>query len=68
MSMAAIGLRLLRELLSVAARSARLVRWEGRVAFQRLLERCPNLQLATDTVQWQPTMTSRALAALPVTL
>jgi pimeloyl-[acyl-carrier protein] synthase len=45
---------------------APLGRAEARIGFSRLLERLPNLQLATDTPQWGATTFFRGLDRLPV--
>jgi len=46
---------------------APLARLEGQIAFTTLLERMPNMKLATDTVEWQPNISFRGLTALSVT-
>ncbi len=45
---------------------APLARLEAPIAFNTLFDRFPNLQLATDRVEWQPGV-MRALKSLPVT-
>lgn len=45
---------------------APLARLEAPIAFNSLFDRFPNLQLATDTVEWQPGV-MRSLSSLPVT-
>lgn len=45
---------------------APLARLEGRVAFEALLRRFPQLELATDEPSWRPTLALRGLASLPV--
>jgi hypothetical protein len=47
---------------------APLARLEGQIAFRALLERFPNLALATDEPEWRNTLTLRGLKTLPVTL
>jgi cytochrome P450 len=44
---------------------APLARLEAPIAFNSLFDRFPNLQLATDTVEWQPGV-MRSLSSLPV--
>ena len=46
---------------------APLARAECQVALRRVLERFPNLQLATDEPQWRPLAVLRGLRELPVT-
>lgn len=46
---------------------AGLARLEGQVAFETLLRRLPNLQLATDMPRWRPNIAFRGLESLPVT-
>jgi cytochrome P450 len=45
---------------------APLARLEAPIAFRAILERFPNLRLATDRVEWQPNPIFRGLKALPV--
>ena len=45
---------------------APLARLEGRIALTALIERFPNLRLATARQQWRETVTLRGLSALPV--
>jgi hypothetical protein len=45
-----------------------LARLEAQVAFRALLERYPNLTLATDAVEWRRNMILRGPTALPVRL
>jgi pimeloyl-[acyl-carrier protein] synthase len=46
---------------------APLARMEGQIAFETLLRRLPNLQLATDKLTWRNNSGLRGLTALPVT-
>jgi cytochrome P450 len=46
---------------------ASLARLEGQEAFKALAERFPSLQLATDELEYQPSITFRSLKSLPVT-
>lgn len=46
---------------------APLARLEGQIGLQTLLQRLPNLALATDRLRWQPTVAVRGLTELPVT-
>ena len=46
---------------------APLARAEARIGFARLLERLPNLQLASQTPDWSPNTFFRGLRTLPVT-
>jgi pimeloyl-[acyl-carrier protein] synthase len=46
---------------------APLARMEAQIAFDTLLRRLPNLQLATDTLTWRNNSGLRGLTALPVT-
>ena len=46
---------------------ASLARAEARIGFTRLLDALPNLQLVSDTPQWQPSTFFRGLKTLPVT-
>ena len=48
---------------------APLARLEGEIAFETLLNRLPNLQLAVppETLQWRPAVELRGLTELPVT-
>jgi hypothetical protein len=45
---------------------APLARLEGRIAIGALVERFPELQLATEAPEWKPTFALRGLARLPV--
>jgi len=45
---------------------ARLARLEGAVALNAILQRFPNLKLATEQVEWRPHSTLRSLKALTV--
>lgn len=45
---------------------ATLARLEGQEVFKALAERFPNLHLATDQLEYQPSITFRSLKALPV--
>jgi cytochrome P450 len=45
---------------------APLARLEGEVAFNTLLRRLPDLQLATEEVEWTPSIAFRGLMELPV--
>lgn len=45
---------------------APLARMEGRIAFRKLLERLPNVALATDKLEWRENLGLRGLKALPV--
>jgi cytochrome P450 len=45
---------------------AALARLEGQIAFTTLLNRCPDLRLATDALEWQEHPTFRGLKSLPV--
>ncbi len=47
---------------------APLARIEGAIAIRSLLERFPDLSLAADHWDWQPTLTIRGLTTLPVSL
>jgi cytochrome P450 PksS len=49
---------------------APLARLEGQIAIQTLVERLPNLELATapQTLRWRPGLTVRGLEALPVAI
>lgn len=47
---------------------APLARVEGEIAFGTLFNRFPHLRLATDTVEWQPSIVFRGLTQLPVSL
>ena len=45
---------------------AQLARIEGEIAFRKILERLPNMQLAdASDVTWKPTVTLRGLSSLP---
>jgi cytochrome P450 len=46
---------------------ASLARLEGQEAFKALAERFPSLQLATEALEYQPSITFRSLKSLPVT-
>lgn len=46
---------------------APLARVEGQIAFESLLKRMPNLEVATDQPEWRETVTLRGLKSLPVT-
>lgn len=46
---------------------APLARFEGKLAFEELLSRLPNIALAVDQVQYKPIMGFRGLASLPIT-
>jgi len=46
---------------------ASLARLEGQEAFKALAERFPSLQLATEELGYQPSITFRSLKSLPVT-
>jgi len=46
---------------------ATLARVEGQEVFRALAERFPNLQVETDELEYQPSITFRSLKALPVT-
>ncbi len=45
-----------------------LARVEGRIGFGKVVEKLPNLQLASETPNWNPNSCLRGLASLPVTL
>jgi len=47
---------------------ATLARVEGQEVFKALAERFPNLQMASDRLEYQPSITFRSLKSLPVTL
>lgn len=47
---------------------ASLVRLEAEIAFNTILQRFPNLQLATDRLDWQEHPVFRGLKSLPVSL
>lgn len=47
---------------------APLARLEGQIAFMKLLERFPKIELATDSPQWRNTLTLRGLQSLPVSI
>ena len=47
---------------------APLVRLEAEIAFETILRRFPNLQVATETLEWQEQPIFRGLKSLPVTL
>ena len=47
---------------------AMLARTEAQIAIGSLLARVPNLDLATDDLQWRPHITLRGLSSLPVTI
>ena len=46
---------------------AGLARLEGQEVFKALIERFPRLELETDNLEYQPSITFRSLKALPVT-
>jgi len=46
---------------------ATLARVEGQEVFKALAERFPGFQLATDGLEYQPSITFRSLKSLPVT-
>ena len=46
---------------------ATLARVEGQEVFKALAERFPGFQLATDGLDYQPSITFRSLKSLPVT-
>jgi len=46
---------------------ATLARLEGQEVFKALAERFPNLQVATEDLEYQPSITFRSLKSLPVT-
>jgi hypothetical protein len=46
---------------------AALARLEGQIALQTLVDRVPNLRLATDAIEYKENIVLRGLAALPVT-
>jgi hypothetical protein len=46
---------------------AALARQEGQVALSTLWERLPTLALATDQLEWQPTVAVRGVTRLPIT-
>src|SRR6516165_9154415 len=46
---------------------ATLARVEGQEVFKALAERFPNIEMATETLEYQPSITFRSLKALPVT-
>ncbi len=43
-----------------------LARLEGQIAIDTVVRRLPNLQLETDTLEWQENPIFRGLKALPV--
>jgi cytochrome P450 len=45
---------------------ATLARLEGQEVFKALAERFPNLQIETDDLEYQPSITFRSLKSLPV--
>ena len=45
---------------------APFARLEGIIALRELIKRMPDIQLATDQFEWQPTLLNRALKSLPV--
>lgn len=45
---------------------APFARLEGRIAFQALIDRMPDIKLATDQFEWHATLLNRALKSLPV--
>jgi pimeloyl-[acyl-carrier protein] synthase len=46
---------------------ATIARLEGQEAFKAMAERFPHLQLETETLEYQPSITFRSLKSLPVT-
>ena len=46
---------------------ATIARLEGQEAFKAMAERFPNLQLETEELEYQPSITFRSLKSLPVT-
>ena len=46
---------------------APLARLEAQIAINTLVQRLPNLELATDTLEWRENIVLRGLKALPVT-
>jgi cytochrome P450 len=46
---------------------APLARIEAQIAFATLLRRLPGLRLETDVLEWEPNLSFRGLARLPVT-
>jgi hypothetical protein len=49
------------------ALGATLARLEGQEAFKAMAERFPHLQLETERLEYQPSITFRSLKSLPVT-
>ena len=47
---------------------ATIARVEGQEAFRALAERFPNMQLASDELEYQPSITFRSLKSLPMSL
>jgi cytochrome P450 len=47
---------------------ATLARVEGQEVFKALAERFPNIEMATESLEYQPSITFRSLKTLPVTL
>jgi pimeloyl-[acyl-carrier protein] synthase len=47
---------------------ATLARVEGQEVFKALAERFPNMQLETEELEYQPSITFRSLKSLPITL
>ena len=47
---------------------AHLARLEGREAISRLVRRFPNLELATDRLEWNGRIVLRGVNALPLTI
>jgi cytochrome P450 len=45
---------------------ASLARLEGRLVFAGLLERCPGMRLATETLEYRPNLVLRGVRALPI--
>jgi pimeloyl-[acyl-carrier protein] synthase len=44
-----------------------LARLQGQIAINALVQKLPNLQLATDKIQWRESITLRGLKSLPLT-
>ena len=47
---------------------APLARLEGKIGIEQVIRRFPNMQLATNQVEWLPTLVNRGLKGLPVLL
>lgn len=47
---------------------APLVHLEGKIAINAILQRLPNLQLGTSSVDWQDVIVTRGLKTLPVVI